>query len=225
VDKTTGEVLPTWDQALDTIGPADQPRHVARFGPKFDAQGVLAGSKDAARCVRYVTRYLTKQIAGCHDFATDPQREHARRLADALSYEPCSPRCANWLRYGIQPKNARPELRPGICRGKAHRYENLGYAGRRVLVSRKWSGKTLTDHRADRKAWLMAMLDLPAIEEGSSAYTWERVTPADADHMPATQRLMHVLADRTAWKAALTLARQQVEADPPDLSAVDGRAA
>jgi len=42
--------------------------------------------------------------------------------------------------------------------------ENLGYAGRRVLVSRKWSGKTLDDHRADRKAWLMARLDLPADE-------------------------------------------------------------
>jgi hypothetical protein len=24
----------------------DQPRHVVRFGAKFDAQGVLAGSKD-----------------------------------------------------------------------------------------------------------------------------------------------------------------------------------
>ena len=47
VDPATGEVLQTWDDALDAIGPADQPRHVARFGPRFDAQGVLAGSKDA----------------------------------------------------------------------------------------------------------------------------------------------------------------------------------
>jgi hypothetical protein len=29
---------------------------------------------------------------------------------------------------------------------------NLGY-GRGVLVSRKWSGKTLADHRGDRQAW------------------------------------------------------------------------
>jgi Replication initiator protein, pSAM2 len=41
LDPATGEVLPTWDQALDAIGPNDQPLHVARFGPKFDAQGVL----------------------------------------------------------------------------------------------------------------------------------------------------------------------------------------
>ena len=42
IDPETGELLPTWDQALDTIGPNDDPLHVARFGPKFDAQGVLA---------------------------------------------------------------------------------------------------------------------------------------------------------------------------------------
>ncbi len=47
---------------------------------------------------------------------------------------------------------------PGACKGKAHRREHLGYAGRRVLVSRKWSGKTLADHRADRKNWLLATL-------------------------------------------------------------------
>ena len=164
-------------------------------------------------------QYLTKQIAGCHQADTDAQRDHAARLADALRYEPCSPRCANWLRYGIQPRNARPELKPGLCRGKAHRYQNLGYAGRRVLVSRKWSGKTLTDHRADRKAWLMAMLDLPATGDDSGAYQWERVTPDQPDHMPLTQRLMDVLADRAAWKSALAEARRRNGDQTTDLSA------
>src|SRR6266699_3147171 len=32
VDPATGEVLSTWDQALDAIGPEDEPWHVARFG-------------------------------------------------------------------------------------------------------------------------------------------------------------------------------------------------
>ncbi len=85
---------------------------------------------------------------------TDAQAAHA----GALRYEPCSPTCANWLRYGIQPKPARAGLRPGCRKGKAHRREYLGYAGRRVLVSRKWSGKTLADHRADRKDWLLSSL-------------------------------------------------------------------
>ena len=101
-----------------------------------------------------MTKYLTKQVADCHQAHTDAQRAHADRLADALRHEPCSPLCANWLRYGVQPKNARPGLMPGACKGKAHRREHLGYAGRRVLVSRKWSGKTLAHHRADRKNWL-----------------------------------------------------------------------
>jgi Replication initiator protein, pSAM2 len=39
LDPATGEFLPTWDQALDAIGPGDRPLHVARFGPKFDAKG------------------------------------------------------------------------------------------------------------------------------------------------------------------------------------------
>jgi hypothetical protein len=32
-------------------------------------------------------------------------------------------------------------MRPGWCRSKAHDRENLGLGGRRVLVSRQWSGK------------------------------------------------------------------------------------
>ncbi len=217
VDQATGEVLPTFGQALDDIGPHDEPLHVARFGPKFDAQGVLAGSKDASRCIRYLTKYLTKQIAGCHHADTDPQRDHADRLIEALQYEPCSPSCANWLRYGIQPKNPRAGLIPGLCKGKAHRAENLGYAGRRVLVSRKWSGKTLADHRASRKAWLMAMLDLPAVDD--QRYSWERVTPGDPDHMPPAQRLLHVLTDRARWQASLTEARRRAQDDTGNLSA------
>ena len=141
-----------------------QPLHVARFGDRFDAQGVLAGSKDANRCIGYLTKYLTKHLGDCHELDTGDQAAHAGRLAEALRWEPCSPACANWLRYGIQPKNARKGLRPGACKGKAHRREYLGYAGRRVLTSRKWSGKTLADHRAERKAWLTEMLGLSATD-------------------------------------------------------------
>jgi hypothetical protein len=216
LDPATGELLPTWDEALDAIGPADEPRHVARFGDRFDAQGVIAGSKDAARCIGYLTKYLTKHVADCHHPDTDAQEQHAAQLADALRYEPCSPACANWLRYGIQPKNPRPGLRPGYCKGKAHRREYLGYAGRRVLVSRKWSGKTLADHRADRKAWLLAALGIP--EDRADRYSWEVVTPSDPDHMSMPRRLLHVLADRARWQATLTEARRKSQGeavDPP----------
>ena len=217
LDPATREVLPTWDQALDAIGPADDPLHVARFGPKFDAQGVLAGSKDSGRCIRYLTKYLTKHVADCHQADTDARQQHADKLMDALRYEPCSPACANWLRYGIQPKDAKEGLRPGACKGKAHCREHLGYAGRRVLVSRKWSGKTLADHRGDRKAWLMTMLDLPAEED--RRYRWEPVTPADDDYMAHSRRLLHVLADRARWQAALAEARRRAQETTGNLSA------
>ena len=174
LDPATGEVPPTWDEALDAIRDEDEPLNVARFGDRFDAQGVLAGSKDAARCIGYLTKYLTKQVADCHQTQTDTQRTHVERLAEALRFEPCSSRCANWLRYGIQPKNARAGLTPGACKGKAHRRENLGYAGRRVLVSRKWSGKALADHRADRKNWLLSTF---GVQPDPARYVWEPVTP------------------------------------------------
>jgi hypothetical protein len=56
LDPATGELLPTWDEALDAIGPSDAPLHVARFGPKFDVQGVThrAESLDPARARRAV---------------------------------------------------------------------------------------------------------------------------------------------------------------------------
>jgi len=207
LDPDTGEVLPTWDEALDAIGDEDEPLHVARFGQRFDAQGVLAASRDASRCIGYLTKYLTKHLGHCHQASTDAQAGHAARLADALRYEPCSPTCANWLRYGIQPRNSRPGLRPGACKGKAHRREYLGYAGRRVLVSRKWSGKTLADHRADRRDWLLSMLGVSATDP--ARYTWEPVKPGDLDHMPNGQRLLHVLADRQRWQTALAEARRR----------------
>jgi hypothetical protein len=218
LDPATGEVLPTWDEALDAIGTDDEPLHVARFGDRFDAQGVLAGSKDASKCIGYLTKYLTKHVGDCHQAMTDDQVRHSDRLADALRYEPCSPTCANWLRYGIQPKNPKAGMRPGACKGKAHRREYLGYAGRRVLVSRKWSGKTLADHRADRKNWLTETLGLPATDP--NRYAWEPVNPGDQGHMPVARRLLHVVADRIRWQQALDQARRRAQGQPPgDLAA------
>ena len=223
LDPTTGELLPTWDEALDAIDPRDDPRHVVRFGAKFDAQGVLAGSKDASRCIGYLTKYLVKQIDECHQADTDAQRAHVARLVEALRYEPCSPGCANWLRYGIMPKNPHKDLVPGRCKSKAHRPEHLGYAGRRVLVSRKWSGKTLADHRGARKAWLLEALGLPATAD-NSCYRWQRVTPSDDDYLPLTPRLMLVVADRMRWKHDLDEARRRAQLHDNKLSAT-GRAA
>jgi hypothetical protein len=86
--------------------------------------------------------YLTKSIdqaAGMGEHATTRQQDHARRLHAELSITPCSPRCPVWLLYGVQPRGARHSTTPGRCKGKAHKPDPLGIAGRRVLVFRKWS--------------------------------------------------------------------------------------
>jgi Replication initiator protein, pSAM2 len=151
LDPATGEILPTWDEALDAIGAEDEPLHVARFGERFDAQGVLAGSDGARQCIGYLTKYLTKHAGDCHQAATGAQRAHVERLVQELRYEPCSPTCANWLRYGVQPKNARPGLRPGCCKGlcRSRDYADPGSrwhcwgapAGRRCRHSYRFSRK------------------------------------------------------------------------------------
>ena len=90
-------------------------------------------------------------------------------------------------------------------------------------TSRKWSGKTLADHRADRKNWLTEILGLPATDP--ARYTWQPVEPGDQDHMPAGQRLLHVVADRMHWLQALDQARRRAEGLPSDDLSATGRAA
>ena len=55
-------------------------------------------------------------------------------------------------------------MTPGVCKGKAHKPEHLGIGGRRVLVSRKWSNKTLDDHRAERAAFVRQLLEQAGIQ-------------------------------------------------------------
>lgn len=199
LDPATGALLPTWDEALDELDadPAAKPMHVARFGRQVDMQGLLAGSPDTDRAIRYLTKYLAKSMDAPmrDDDATARQAAHGRRLADELRWLPCSPRCSNWLRYGIQPRNPLPGLVAGECSNKAHDAEHLGYGGRRVLVSRKWTGKTLTDHRADRAAIVRATLEEAGIDpddhdllssnradpEQTRRYEWTRLDPRDLD--------------------------------------------
>jgi hypothetical protein len=40
------------------------------------------------------------------------------------------------------------------CQGNVHQPATLGIGGRRILVSRDWSGKTLADHNADLTGWV-----------------------------------------------------------------------
>ena len=83
-----------------------------------------------------------------------------------------------------------------------------------MLVSRKWSGKTLADHRADRQQWLLQTLGLSATDP--ARYSWEPVASDDPDHLDYPRRVLHVLADRARWLAALKEARQKANLSGSD---------
>ena len=209
IDPVTGDRLPTWDQALDRLGracevdPSTPPAHVARFGTQVDIKGLHADSPDVDRSVRYLTKYLTKSLAHTHaatDEVTgrpvlDAQLEaHVDRLHAVLRFLPCSPSCSNWLRYGVQPKNAGPGLVPGMCPAAAHDRENAGLGGRRVLVSRDWTGKTLTQHRADRAAVIREVLEAAGVDPDASLDA--RRCAADQVHEDGTPRFRWEPVDR-----------------------------
>ncbi|MFI6919957.1 replication initiator [Nonomuraea spiralis] len=224
LDPATGEVLLTWDEALDAFDEDAEPLHVIRFGEQVDVQGVLAGTSDADQCIRYLSKYLTKSIGDSLD-GGQAQREHATRMVDALRYEPCSPTCPNWLRYGVQPKNTKAGMAPGQCRSKAHKPEHLGYAGRRVLVSRKWSNKTLAEHKQDRRTWVLEALGQTDETPDPHRYVWRPVPAGDANVPPLAVRLLRTVAERQRWRAHLR--ELEARAAGPDLSATEdmGRAA
>ncbi|MCX6459161.1 MAG: replication initiation protein [Actinobacteria bacterium] len=180
VEPLSGSPLPTWAQALDQLG-NDRfatPIHVARFGKQQDMQGVIAGSPDAEKRIGYLTKYLAKSMTEPINSGSDEdrQRAHAERLHEHVRILPCSETCANWLRYGVQPTNCDASMIPGNCRRKAHQAEHLGYGGRRVLVSRQWTGKALAVHRADRAEVVRQTLEAAGIE-------------MDAHGIPATSEI------------------------------------
>ena len=229
-DPDTGEPLTGFDQACEELA---EPAHVVRFGAQVHVKGILGGTEEAGRHIGYLTKYLTKsvgQAAGLDADASDRLREHHRRLVAQLRITPCSPRCPVWLLHGIEPKGARPSTVPGGCRGKAHKPEHLGIAGRRVLVSRKWSNKTLDDHRAERAAFVRQLLDRAGIRPGYAVddgpFTWERTRPGETDVPPRPALLLHAISQRQRWKADYAAAAQLAAGEsPPDDRSATGEAA
>jgi len=230
-DPDTGVPLPTFDQACQQL---TEPAHVVQFGPQVHVKGILGGTEEAGRHIGYLTKYLTKSIsqaAGLGEHASEAHREHARRLHAELLITPCSPHCPVWLLYGVQPHGARPSTTLGRCKGKAHKPGHLGIAGRRVLVSRKWSNKTLDDHRAERGEFVRQLLEQAGIQPAhgpqDGPYLWERTAPADPDIPPRPVLLMQAVAERQRWKAEYTAAQLAATGPPPDpdLSATTDQAA
>jgi hypothetical protein len=237
IDANTGQPLdlPTWEQALDELDADEdaEPAHVVHCG-RIDARGVKGGSKDAERSIRYITKYLAKDITEHVTPTADPQRAHFDRMHHELTVLPCSPTCANWLLYGIAPKNADAKLRPGTCTAKVHQRQSLGFTGRRVLISRKWSNKTLTDHRDDNRAWIRNLLELNDDQNDSHdqgdgqqlgaghlkrRYEYELCKPCDPDLPSEQHRIMRAISARMQWKQAVEQAKRRQAQQQQELSA------
>jgi hypothetical protein len=212
-DPDTGELLPTWDEALDALDadPEAGPAHVVRFGDQDDIKGLTAGAPGAERAIGYLCKYLTKPIAATYDDveASLARVAHIDRLAEEVRWLPCAPTCANWLRYGVQPAAAQAGMVPGQCKHKAHDRDNLGVGGRRVLVSRLWSGKTLAGHRADRVAVVRAALEEAGIDPddhdelsvvGSDGrWSWELLGRSRVDAPTYAAAIAQVITTRQRW--------------------------
>ena len=229
VDPDTGELLPSWDRALDEV---TEPAHVVRFGDQDDIAGLIAGTPGADRTIGYLCKYLTKTIADTHDDNDDlsPARQaHIDRLAEEVRWLPCSPTCSNWLRYGIQPKNPGPQMTPGHCPGRAHDRENLGLGGRRVLVSRQWSGKSLDHHKADRAAVVRAALEEAGVDpddhdelsiiSSDGRFDWEILGRSRIDDRTYAAAIAEAVATRQRWRRQYEAAKARAGPRPPTSAA------
>jgi len=228
-DPHTGQILPTFQEALDQADTDEAPpAHVLMFGDRMDSKGIIATQADAARRVRYLTKYLTKSIAegiGDPDHMSPRQLTHLDRLHEEVRWLPCTEGCWNWLRYGIQPNGgAEAGMTPGFCPNKAHDRDHLGCGGRRVLNSTKWTRKTLDDYRADRAAVVEEVLDSAGIpmpdtdrcsattpgDDGQPRFRWDPVLPGDPDAPTYRQAITTLIAERQRWRTQYETARQQM---------------
>ncbi|HSL08287.1 MAG TPA: replication initiator [Pseudonocardiaceae bacterium] len=215
IDRDTRQPLASWDDAVDQV---ERPAHVVTFGQQVHSKGVLGGTEEAGRHIGYLTKYLCKNVAETVTQDTDARHRHADRLHRELAVTPCSPQCAVWLLYGIHPLGATSKTMPGQCKGRAHRRSTLGLPGRRVLVSRKWSGKTLADHRAERMAFVAQALAAAGIEKpatDTSRLIWRKVAPNDQNVPPRAHLLMRAIAERIAWRAEYDRAMVAATGGPP----------
>ncbi|WP_307615597.1 replication initiator [Nocardia flavorosea] len=219
VDPDTREPVPTWNQVLDLMDSVDElePAHVVRFGQQVDVKGILGGTEQANRHIGYLTKYLTKSIGDVIEPQSQRATDHYDRLHAELCKTPCSPSCGIWFRYGVVPKGATAKTQPGVCKGKAHRRETLGLRGRRVLVSQKWTGKELADHKADRAEFVrqrLAEAGMPMDQVKRMVIT--PVEPGDPNVPPREHLIMQLVAQKLSQRAEYNRA---MLADPPDMPA------
>jgi hypothetical protein len=117
------------------------------------------------------------------------------------------------VRHPTQERQARADARLLQAESPPPRIPRLRRR-RRVLVSRKWSGKTIADHKNDRKNWVLACL----AEAGVSAtgnptepgrYAWKLKPPGQTE--PVEQLILARLAERLEMRRQLDQAKKALD--------------
>jgi hypothetical protein len=108
----------------------------------------------------------------------------------------------------------------GYCDKRAHLSERCGYGGRRVLVSRHWTGKTLTEHSADRREVVRAVLEAAGIElpdgcpatelreDGEPRWLYEPINPGELHGDEYRQPSPHPFGNRRLARPVPARSRQ-----------------
>jgi hypothetical protein len=99
---------------------------------------------------------------------------------------------------------------PGALHGKAHDRANLGLGGRRVLVSRRWTGKTLAGHKADRAEVVRAALEEAGIDPDDhdelsisgtdGRYEWQVLGRSRVDEATYATAIAEAITTRQRWR-------------------------
>ncbi|MET7768210.1 replication initiator [Nocardia sp. NPDC005366] len=218
VDPKTGRALTEWDDAIEVIDSVDdlEPAHTMKFGAESKPVQILAGTPEMDRKVAYLTKYLTKSVGEILESDSPRVNRHYDRLHEELQRTPCRPSCGVWLRYGIVPKDATEKTQPGRCRGKNHRRDALGVPGKRCNNSRKWSGKTLVDHKAERMEFVRGKLAALGIFPPDTSHL--RITPVgpgDRDAPPRSHLIMSLVGLKLGQRAELDTAMLERDEGPP----------
>ena len=204
--------LPTWAEALDAID-ADPDAAAGARGP-VRAAGQGQGRhrrQQGRRTARSATSPSTSPRPP--PTATPPPPTRSATTSTGSGSNCGSPRARSGAPTGCStassPRAPTPSCGPATARASVHQKATLGIGGRRVLVSRDWSGKTLADHRADAHAWVRALLGIshrrrpprPAADRATAApapVAWEMARPGDPDLPPLEHRLLRAISNASS---------------------------
>lgn len=90
-------------------------------------------------------------------------------------------------------------------------------------MSRKWSNKTLTEHKQDRRTWVLEALGVKDEPVDPHRYVWRPVKPGDPELAPIGVRLLRSVHERQRWHNHMN--QLQALGEGQDFSATEGRAA